>query len=107
MSQVNPIESLQLRKQTLLIGSSLNRLELLRETQAFQAHFYWLTEPVDSAREHTPLLAALAPLAGMFASRLLRSRRPGNSKLNLLIDTVRIGWPLWRQFAAGYFRRRD
>ncbi len=107
MSQVDPIESLRLRKQALLIESSLNRLDLCREAEAVQAHFSWLTEPADSAREHTPLLAALAPLAGMFASHLLRSRRPGNSKLNLLIDTVRIGWPLWRQFAAGYFRRRD
>lgn len=107
MSSVDPIENLQLRKQALLIESSLNRLELRREAGAVQAHFSWLTEPAEAARGSTPLLAALAPLAGMFASRLLRSRSPGNSKLNLLIETVRIGWPLWRQFAGGYFRRRD
>jgi len=107
MPQIETLESLRLRRQALLIESNLNRLDLSREFEGVRSHFQWLVEPADSARESTPLLAAIAPLAGMFASRLLRTNRAGNSKFTLLLDTLRIGWPLWRQFAGGYFRKRD
>lgn len=107
MAERDTLERLRLQKQALLLESGLNRMELRRECRAVAGHFAWLNDPVGAARENSPLLVTLAPLAGVLASRVLRSSRPGTSKLALLIDALRIAWPLWRQFAAGYFRRRD
>ena len=107
MAQGQSLDQLRLRKQALLLESGINRLELRREVDDAREHFAWLNDPVASAKENSPLLVTLAPLAGVLASRLLRTSRPGTSKLTIIVDALRIGWPLWRQFAAGYFRERD
>ena len=107
MAKGHSIDSLRLRKQALLLESGINRLELGREVDDTRGHFAWLNDPVAAAKENSPLLVTLAPLAGVLASRLLRTSRPGTPKLTLLVDALRIGWPLWRQFASGYFRDKD
>ncbi len=104
MAEGHSIDQLRLRKQVLLLESGINRIELGREIDETRGHFAWLNDPVAAAKENSALLVTLAPLAGLLASRLLRSSGPGASKFTLLVDALRIGWPLWRQFASGYFR---
>ncbi|KAB2671602.1 MAG: hypothetical protein DVB31_04350 [Verrucomicrobia bacterium] len=106
MAEGESIDRLRLQKQALLLESGLNRMELRHECSVVREHFAWVNDPVGAARENGPLLMTVAPLVGVLASRLLRTSRPGTSKLTLVIDFLRVGWPLWRQFAAGYFRTR-
>jgi hypothetical protein len=107
MAEGSTLDQLRLRKQALLLESALNRFELGREVEIVRGHLTWLDDPVGAARENSPLLLMLAPVAGVLASSLLHRSPPGRPKLNVFLDCLRVGWPLWRQFAAGYFRTRS
>jgi len=102
MAEGSSLERLRLRKQTLLLESTVNRLEIRRELEVLRTGFAWLEDPVGAAREKSPVLLMLAPVAGVLASRLLRGSRPGTSKLAVVLDCIRLGWPLWKQFSAGF-----
>jgi hypothetical protein len=104
MAKGSNVECLRVRKQALLLESGLNRLEMGREVDALREQFSWLQDPVEAAKENSPLLLVLAPVAGVLVSRLLHRAPSGRSKLGVLIDVFKVGWPLWRQFATGYYR---
>ena len=94
------IDNLNLRKQALLLESSLNRRAFQAEFQNLRSATAWVSEVAQVSRGLPPLLPILAPLAGFL---LVRSSRQSHSWLSRIVAAARWVGPLyrlWRGFSA-------
>jgi hypothetical protein len=95
------LDKLNLRKQALLLESSLNRAVLQAEVRSLRTAGNWVREATSVSRELRPLLFLLAPIAGFLVAR--GARRCGSWLSQAVTALKWIGplYGLWRRFAAG------
>lgn len=95
------LKRLELRRRELVLQSTFNRLAIRVELQNIQTALLPAERMVNSVRAARPWLLLLAPLAGIFAARRLRS---GGSIFSKAISALKWIQPLlvlWRQFQPG------
>jgi hypothetical protein len=95
------IDNLNLRKQALVLESSLNRRAFQAEFQNLRSATAWVSEVAQVSRGLPQLLPILAPLAGFL---LARSSRQSDSWLGRVVAAAKwIGplYSLWKGFFPG------
>jgi hypothetical protein len=95
------LDKLSLRKEALLLESSLNRAALQAEIRSLRAATSWARQVTHVSQELSPFLVLLAPLAGFAVARGVR--RSG-SWLNRIVTAVKWMGPLyglWKRWAPG------
>jgi hypothetical protein len=95
------LKRLELRRRELVLQSTLNRLAVRVELQNIQTALLPAERIVSAVRAARPWLLLLAPLAGIFAARRVRS---GGSIFAKAISALKWIQPLlvlWRQFQPG------
>ena len=93
------LEKLNLRKQALLLESSLNRAALQADIQRLRSATTWVRGASSVSRELTPWLTFLAPVAGFLMARRVRRSR---SWFGRIITAAKWAGPLyglWKRFA--------
>ncbi len=95
------LKRLELRRRELVLRSTLNRLAIRAELQNIQTALLPAERIVSSVRAARPWLLVLAPLAGIFAARRLRSDGSIFSKAISIMKWVQPLLGLWQQFRPG------
>jgi hypothetical protein len=92
------LDQLRLRKKALILESELNRLALLGEWQNLRE----ATAGLGGGPKTRSWLLALAPMAGVMASRFFRRpRHEAPSRLSSLVRCVHPLYSLWKSFRNG------
>jgi len=94
------LNRLELRRRELVLQSTLNRLTIMEELRNVQTALRPAERIVTSVRAARPWLMLLAPLAGIFAARSLRSNGSGFAKLFGALKYVQPLLALWRQLSS-------
>jgi hypothetical protein len=92
--------ALQLRKQTLLLESDLNRLTLLVECERLRVVGNWAGRLADIRKAVRPWALLLAPLAGIILTLGLRGSSLRASLLTRVLQVAPSLIQLWRAFAS-------
>jgi hypothetical protein len=94
------IEQLNLRKQALVLESSLNRQAVVLEAGELRSAASWVSSASRVSQRVAPFLMVLAPLAGLLAVR--RARQPISmiSRLAKLAKWIGPAYSIWRSFSA-------
>jgi hypothetical protein len=95
------LKRLELRRRELVLRSTINRLAIKVELQNIQTSLLPAERIVSSVRAVRPWLLFLAPLAGIFAARSLRSRGSALSKAVGFLKWIQPLLGLWQQFRSG------
>jgi hypothetical protein len=91
---------LRAQKQALLLESSLNRHALLAESQELRSAAAWISNAAHAPRRFVPLLAVLAPLAGVLVVRSLRRPESLFNRLSSAAKWIGPIYSLWRGYSA-------
>jgi len=94
------LRALELRRQELVLRSTINRLAIRLELQNMQTALRPAEQVFTSVRAVRPWLLLLAPLAGMLAARGMRGKGGGFSKLVEVLKWIPSLLGLWKQFTA-------
>ena len=94
------LKHLELRRRELVLESTINRLTMKVELQNLQTALGPAERIVSSIRALRPWLLVLAPLAGIFAARSLRSNGSGFSKVLGVLKLLQPLLALWKQFKS-------
>jgi hypothetical protein len=100
MFGVKELKRLELRRQELVLQSTLNRLAIREELQIVQAALLPAERIVGSIRAARSWLLLLAPLVGIFAARGLRNNGSGFSKVIGVLKWIQPLLALWKQFRS-------
>ena len=92
------LKSLELRRRELVLRSTINRLTIKVELQHVQTALRPAERIVSLVRAARPWLLVLAPLAGIFAARGLRTNGSGFSKALGILKWIQPLLVLWKQF---------
>jgi hypothetical protein len=95
------LDSLQLRKQALILESELNRIALRAESQNLRSATKWVGHATQTCRKLPPWLLLLAPVAGFLVVRSLRRPASALSRFASMLKWVQPLYSLWRGFTAG------
>lgn len=94
------MKRLELRRQELVLQSTLNRLVIREELQKVQIALRPAERVVCSVRAARSWLVLLAPVAGILAARGLRNNGAGFSKVIGMLKWIQPLLALWKQFKS-------
>ena len=94
------LKNLELRRRELVLQSTLNRLTMRAELQNLQTALRPADRIVSLIRTLRPWLLLLAPLAGIFAARSLRSNGTVFSKAMGVLKWLQALLAVWKQFKS-------
>ena len=95
------LDKLNLRKQALLLESSLNRAALQAEMRSLRSATTWVREASSVSREFAPLLALLAPVAGFLVARGARRSASWFNRMMTAVKWIGPLYGLWKSYFAG------
>jgi hypothetical protein len=90
----------RLQKQVLIFESNLHRLALRTEWDNLHSATAWMHNAAGIGRKVGPWLLLLAPVAGIFASRVLTHRRGSWRFLLSLARWIPRAFSWWKSFAG-------
>lgn len=90
----------RLQKQVLIFESNRHRLALRTEWDNLRSATAWMNDAAGIGRKVSPWLFLLAPVAGVFASRVLGHRRGSWRFLLSLARWIPRAFSWWRTFAG-------
>src|SRR5437667_3907489 len=94
------LKGLELRRQELVLRSTINRLAISVELQNVQTALRPAERIFGLVRAARPWLLVLAPLAGIFAARSLRNNGSVFSKMLGVLKLLQPLLALWQQFKS-------
>lgn len=100
MSVGRRLSRLELRRQELVLRSTIHRLEIGQELQNIQTALRPAERIIDSVRALRPWLLVLAPLAGMLAARSWRDNGSSFSKVLAVLKWIQPLLALGKQIAS-------
>ena len=90
------LAELELRKRALVIESEVNRMEFQTEWRQMCDATEWIGRAARFWRQANPWLAALAPMAGVFAARTMRREGGIVRRLLGLVKWIQPLMAVWR-----------
>jgi len=94
------MDDLEVRKRTLVLESTLNRMAFAAEWQNLRVATDWASQAAQTARQLKPWLPLLAPLAGILAVRGTQKQVGMVSRLFSMLKWARKLRSIWKNVSS-------